>query len=284
MAINGATDLILYPSAATSGDDATATGGAIGSPAVTGGSPGEILPRLRANPAGGALDGAGLADVQTQYQKGFFANTNTTSDLLLARIFLKNGLIRPSAAGMIYVVIYHVNDAGKQLRCWNALSGAIGLESINTPSAVGATNATVGATAPSWMERCQLVDASSGAQVAAYNDIQIWSGNPSSGGTLLGIVPAGYSWATAEIQMLGIASINDASTVANRRTPPSGTFSRAYTYARGIVIRLDTTNDTLGHNTGTPNNQGFWIRMTLQPGMPPTDALQFVWRLQGDST
>ena len=284
MPINAPTELILYPAAASSGDDTTATGGAVGTPAVTGGSPGEIFPRLRANPAGGALDGTGAADTQVQYQKAFFANLSTTSDLLLSRIFLKNGLIRPAAASSIYVVIAHINDAGKQLRCWNALSSAIAYEAINTPSAIGAASATVGATSPSWMERTQIVNATSGAQVTAYNDIQIWAGNPSGAGTLLGIIPAGYSWATGEMQMLGIASIDDTSTVANRRTAPSGTFSRAYTYATGIVIRLDVANDTIARSTGTPHAQGYWGKMTLQCGMPPTDALQFVWRIQGDST
>ena len=284
MPINGPTELILYPAAATLSDDVTATGGARGTTAVTGASPGEILTRLRANAAGGALDGTGAADAQRQYQKAFFANLSTTSDLLTSRIFLKNGLVRPGAAAQIYVVLTNVSDAGKQLKCWNALSGAINLETINTPAAIGAASASVGATSPSWMERVQLVNATTGVQNAAVGDIQIYAGNPSTTGALLGIIPAGYGWATSEVQLLGSASINDTSTIANRRTAPTGTFSRAYTYATGIVVRLDVTNDTLARNSTGVNAQGFWIAQTLQTGMPPTDSLQFVWRFQGDST
>ena len=72
------------------------------------------------------------------------------------------------------------------------------------------------------------MDANSGAQVTALGDVQIWWGNNVNTATLLGIIPGPsanglqWSWATGEVQLLGISSLDDMATLTNRRTPPDG--------------------------------------------------------------
>ena len=287
--INPTTELLLYPSASNPGDDTTVAGDVAGTTAVTGASSGEILPRMRALSTG-TIDDSG--SIQQQWQKAFFANLNTSSNLLNARIFLKNGLVRPSSGtGFIFIVLTNAVDAGKQVVMQEVVSGAIVTEAVNTPSAIGTGAATNGGGGRSWVERARLVDATSGATVTAAGDIQIYWGSTIGTATLLGIIPGAssngntWSWATAEVQLVGIASVTDpsvptteSSTIANRRTAPSGTFTRATTYATGIVIRLDLANCTLGHGVKQP----FWIQQTLHPGMPPSDAVQYCWRVEGD--
>lgn len=284
--IASSTELLLYPSESNPGDDTTEAGGAIGSTAVTGASSGEIFPRMRAL-ASGTIDD----DIEQQWQKAFFSNENASSNLLNARIFLKNGLVRPtSGTGTIFVVLTNVADAGKTLRLQEVVAGAIVTEAVNTPTAIGTANATNGSAGRSWVERVRLVN-SSGVQVAAAGDIQIYWGNAIGTATLLGIIPGPssngntWAWATSEVQLLGIADVTDPSipvaedsTIANRRTAPTGTFAYATTYATGIPIRLDVDNATLGHGVSQP----FWAQQTLQPGMPPADGVQYCWRLEGE--
>ena len=281
MSIIASTQLKLYPAAANPGDDTSTAGGAIGTVAVVGTSSGEIVPRMRAL-ATGTID----VNIAQQWQKAFAKNLAATSNLLSARIYIKNGLVRPSSGtGTIFIVLTNVSDAGKQVRMSEVVSGAVVSESVNTPSAIGTGAATSGSAGRSFVCRAQLVDASTGAQVSAVGDVQIWwSASTIGAGTLLGIIPGQsangtqWSWATEEVQLLGIATSDDTSTITNRRTAPSGTFTRAYTYATGIVVRLNIANDTLGHGIA----QGLWIQETLQPTTPPNASVQYCWVIEGD--
>lgn len=269
------TDLKLYASANIVGADTGTVGGAISATQITSGSPGELLPRLRAKETG-TIDNAG--DLEIQYQKGFFKNTHASSNLLDARIYLKNGLKRPASAGTVWIETQSSSDASKQLRFKSISSGAIVSDPINTPSSPGTASGSVAST--DWLERVQLVNMS-GVQVSAAADIKIYVGASFGTAEYVGMIPAGSSWATGEVQLAGITSVGDSGTSTNRRTAPSGlTFSRAYSYADGIAIRLDANNDTLAFGEA----QGFWAKQTLQPGMPPSDSVQYVWRIEGDSS
>lgn len=279
--INGATELVLVPATSNPGDDISTVGGGPGSTPVTGAAPGEIFPQLQGNQTG-TID----VDVQRQTQKAFWQNTNSASDLLKARIWLKNGLIRPVVAGTIFIVLNHAADAGKQLRFWDVNSaGVLVPESINTPTGVGASNATNGVANVAWVERVKLVDATSGVLVTAVGDIEIRCGSNVTTAEVLGVIPGAtprgaWSWATSEVGLLGIGSLDDTSTIANRRATSLTGFTRANSYAAGIVIRLDPLNDTLTHGAA----QGFWVRQTLQPGIPSADDVQYAWRIEGSTT
>jgi hypothetical protein len=287
------TDPQLKTAATNSGDDTSTNGGGIGSAIVYGTSPGELFPFMSANDVG-TVDNA--PDLQVQNQKAFYLNGSTTSTLKLCRIFLKNGLVRPSSGvGRVFIVLTNAGDEGKQVRLQENVGGVIVTEAVNTPGGVGAGSATNGAQASVvHVERAQLVDVS-GNQSAAMGAVQIWWGANIGTAVLLGFIPPPsrggqtWSWATAEIQLMGINSTfdtnnpgaagNDVTTVANRRTAPAGTFSRAYTYATGIVIRLDVNNASLGPGIA----QGFWGQQTLQPGMPAADNVQYCWTLGGQT-
>lgn len=269
MPVDASTELVLYPSASNPGGDSATAGGSIGASPVTGGAAGEIFPPLAAK-SSGTIDHAG--DVEVQYQKAFWKNASVGSDLLLCRIYLANGLKRPVSAGTLSVVTTASSgDNGKKVKLTKVYSSALSAESINTTT--GAGTAT-GGTAE-WVERAHLVDATSGAQVTASEDITIKVGSE-----IIGVIPAGYSWATSEVKIAGVATLNDTGTSTNRKTAPAGlTFVYANSYATGIVIKLDTMDDTIPHG----DKQGFWGQQSLQPGMTPSDDVEYVWVLEGES-
>jgi len=268
MPVDAATEMVLYPSASNPGGDSTTAGGAIGASPVTGGSSGEIFPAMAAK-SSGTVDDSG--DIEVQYQKAFFKNASAGSDLFDCRIYLANGLIRPGSASTLSVVTTTSGDNGKKVKIFKVTSGALATESITTTT--GAGTATGGSA--DWIERAQLVDATSGATVTASADITLKIGS-----TVLGVIPAGYSWATSEIKLAGVATLNDSGTSTNRKTAPAGlSFVYANSYATGIVIKLDTADDGIPHG----DKQGFWGKQTLQPGMTPSDDVQYVWTLEGES-
>lgn len=271
--IDQATELKLYASANIIGADTGAVGGAISATQIIGASSGEFLPRLRADNTG-TID----VNVQTQYQKAFWKNLNGTSSLLDARIYLKNGLKRPAAPATIWIETASSSDANKQLR-FKAVSGSsIVSDPINTPSSPGTASGANGSI--NWIERVQLVNMS-GVQVNAAADIFIKIGSSYGSAEYVGKIPAGYAWATGEVKLAGVATVDDNGTSTSRRNAPSGlTFIDAFSYETGIIIRLDENNDSLGPGEA----QGFWAKQTLQPGMPPSDQVQYVWRLEGESS
>lgn len=273
--IDAATELKLYASANIVGTDTGTVGGAISATEIVGSTSGEFLPRLRAKSTG-TIDNS--SDLERQYQKAFWKNLNGTSSLLDARIFLKNGLIRPAASGTVWIETTSSSDASKQLRFRSVSGSALVSDPINTPGSPGTASGAFAAT--QWIERVQLVNMS-GVQVNAVGDIRIYIGGSFATAEYVGMIPSGYAWATGEVKLAGVTSVGDSGTSTNRRTSPSGlTFVRAYSYATGLEIRLDANNDTLGPNTA----QGFWAEQTLQPGTPASDQVQYVWRIEGDSS
>lgn len=279
-----AADISVYPAANKPEDDVSTSGGGIGGSPITGGSAGEIFPFLAAPPAGGTLDD----DATFQVQKLFFKNSSSTNDLLSAKAYLANGLIRPpSGTGRAFIVIRNASDASKIVRVWHNIGGVIVPESITCPTSIGTGAATQGALATSlWVERAQLLSGSSPyGQTYAAGAIEIWWGNTIGTAIKLGCIPApepspgpSWGWATAEVQMLGAGSLNDTATVSNRLTLPSGTFARANSYAAG----LDVTNTPAADLT-QGDAWGVWAMQKLQPGMPVA-TVQYCWAIAGDTS
>lgn len=276
-------DLAVKPAENKPETNSGTCGGGIGATAITGGAPGEVFPFLAAPPAGGTLDD----DAAFQVQKIFFENSSSTNDLLNAKAYLANGLIRPpSGTGRVFLIIRNASDVGKIVRVWHNVGGVIVPESINTPSAVGVGAATQGALATSlWVERAQLLAGSSPfGQAYAAGPIEIWWGANIGSAIKLGCIPGpnpspgpSWGWATGEIKMLGTGSLDDTATVTNRVTLPSGTFVRPNSYANGI----DVTN-TPGADLTHGHAWGVWVLQSLQPGMPVANV-QAAWAIAGDT-
>ena len=285
----GYADLKLYASASNPDPtSATATGGIPGTQAY-GASPGELLPAYSA-PATGTID----TNAIMQWQKAFCSNRSAASSLLVARIFLKNGLVRPSSGtGYVFVNINSAGDIGKQVNVVEAVSGACYYETIATPTATGTANMTQGGNGgTAFCIQAQLVDAY-GNQTPAAGPVDIYWGANLGAAIYLGTIPGPsqngntWAWAYEGINLLGIATTynfvtvtGENSTNTNGHTAPAGTFTKAVSYATGIAVRLAPgTNDTL-----VPGDaQGFWIQQTLQPGQPASDNSQLCWTLGGQT-
>lgn len=276
-------DLAVKPAEHRAEDESSLCGGGIGSMAITGGAPGEVFPVLAAPPAGGTLDG----DAAFQVQKIFYENSSSTNDLLNARAYLANGLIRPpSGTGRAFIVIRNASDVGKTVRVWHNIGGVIVPESINTPSSVGVGGATQGALATSlWIERAQLLAGTSPyGQTYAAGPIEIWWGANIGTAIKLGCIPGpepspgpSWGWATAEVKMLGAGTLNDTATTTNRLTLPSGTFTRNNSYLSGIDV-TNAPNSSLTQGDAW----GVWVVQSLQPGMP-VHNVQYAWAIAGDT-
>lgn len=276
--------LLLYPSVNKPTTNSGTMGGAASATATNGGAAGEIFPRLAAPPAGGTLD----TDWAFQYQKGHWGNTSGTNDLLNAKAYLANALIRPpSGTGRVFVVLRNAADAGKLIRVWGNVGGVIVPETIATPTATGTGSATQGALATfAWIERVQLLAGTSPyGQAYAAGAIEIWWGTNIATALKLGCIPApspspgpAWGWATGEVRMLGTTGLDDTGTRPSRIDPPAGTFTVPNSYATGLDVQgAPGSSLTQGHKWA------FYAGQFLQPGMPPADQVQYAWAISGDS-
>lgn len=281
--IDAETELKIYKSANHPTADTGNAGGAIsaGPTEITGSAAGEFLTRLRAQ-ASGTIDDSG--DIEKQYQKAFWKNLSSTSDLLDGIMYIKNGEKRPAAPGTARWAPTHVDDNDdKKMKVWGKLTstGLLDTEEIIGPASPGEV---AGAKTWDFIIRRQLLNVADDTQAFAAADIPLKVGTEVTG-VMPGPPPwggTGCGWATEEIQMWVVSTTGDSGTSTNRKTAPGGSsFTRAYDVATALSIRNDSGNDTLAAGVA----QGFWLQQILQPGMEPAPPTMQIWLvLSGDST
>lgn len=266
-------DVKLKKSNAHPSDDTTAAGGTKSATVITNGAVGEWFTRLRAKLTG-TIDDSG--DIAQEYQKVFVDNTSSADDLLDGLIYVHNGMIVPPTTG---VISFQSTNAGDDSTVKVIAYGEDASNLLNVDSApLNGVSLVTGAGSVSFIRafRCKLCAVSNDALVAALGDISIFID-----GTLVGIIPAGYSFATAEVKLWVVATTDDSGTSTNRKTAPSGsTFVAAMSLATALSIRNDSGNDTLAHGVA----QGLWGELTLQPGMPAFNGVEVVIGVAGDGT
>lgn len=250
-------------------NDSNAAGGAKTTTALTGGATGEVLTRLKAA-ATGTPDNSG--DLRRQWQKLFGGVDEEASESALGvGFFLGNGLKRPAGAG-IGKLVTTGSEAGKTARFIgvNLAGTAIVTLDVNLTGTAG--EHSIGSSML-WVERVQIRDTSSGAPAVLSNAATVRVGSED-----VGSIRAGLGWATGEVQIGVVASIDDSGTSTNRLTAPAGiTYSRAYSEADALSVRNDPDNADLDPG----EHQGVWLQQTLQPGMPPFRGIQLDLRVVG---
>jgi hypothetical protein len=200
-------------------DDTSVVGGAVTSSEITGTVLGEVVPvasMIVSNTA------------QTYFYKTFIKNTHATDVAYDVKVWIANGLVDLDTAGRIEIVSTSSDDAApKQARVVGVVGGSETYEDVP----LNGTTPVVTTQTFSAVRRVQL--RSDGAVANASGDIQI----KRQGGPVLGVIPASFSMATAEVEIGLAPSGNDTATSANRRTSPTGiAFSRPTSEASALSI------------------------------------------------
>lgn len=264
------TDIKLKKSNAHPADDSTAAGGAISATEITNASVGEWFTRFKAL-SSGILDNA--LDVKKEYQKVFVHNISGSDSLLDARFYLLNGIKLPAASGLVAIQSSSASDNNtKRVR----LHMKRGDDSSYHENIIcnGTTLVAGGQTAKK-VFRASLQDASTGAPVAATGNISIFIN-----GEYVGMIPAGYRYATGELKLWPVATLGDSGTSTNRLTAPGGSsFVLATDLSSAVYVKNNPADDTLGPG----NAQGLWGELSLQPYSEPA-TLELPLQVYGEGT
>lgn len=264
-------DLVLKKSANHPSSDSGTAGGAMTSTLITNSTVGEWFPRMRALTSG-TIDNA--PDIKKQHQKVFVHNTSLTDSLLDGLIYLLNGIKIPSTTGLVTIQSDNAADnATKRVRLHlKKADDTGGFENI----ILNGTSLVAGITSSKKAFRATCQDTSTGAAVAATGNISIFIN-----GEYVGMIPAGYKYATGELRLWPVATLGDSGTSTNRITAPAGSsFVLATSLASAVSIKNNPADDTLGSNQA----QGLWGELALQPGSEPAPDLQLPLQVYGDGT
>lgn len=258
-------DLKLYKAASmpTSLTAPAPMGGAKSSTQITGSAIGEIFFTMAAAGSGGGA--------KIQYSKVFWWNDHASDDLANAKVHIANALDTPAAGNnlMSGVSAGSGDNNTKKLRF-------IGKNSAGVPAfedvTMNGTTEVTGAAQFSEIHAVELRLVSGSALTTAAGDITI-----KKNGVTLGIIPAGYSCAIAEVDIGLAATLDDTATSTNPGTAPAGiTFSRPRDHAGGLAV---ANSGTLTHQTG----QGVWLKWTCAEERLSSPDLQLVLKLQGEA-
>lgn len=247
-------------------DDTGATGGAISNPrqTVSEATPGEVMPKLRAQPSG-TVD----VDTEKQYQISYIENESTTDALTNAVLYLENSLSDLSGnTALDFQSDNASDDSTRSIDAWG-VDSLTALVSETTP-----LNGTTKVTALQLydrVERIRLIDNSTGLPTPAAGTITIYE---SGTATVVGIIPPGYSYATREYSIGVPAAKGDVSALTDRKTAPSGiSFSRPGSAATGLAIPTGSL--------GAQEYCAIYHEIVVQPGMP-TDDIDIRLRFNGE--
>ena len=260
-------DLRLFEPATVAADFSTASvGGAMSANELVG-SIGEILFEMPSSE-----DGSGDGD-KVQRAKVFYKNKSTDTDLSQGKIWIANAL-DDFGAGMDTVGMTSSSaddDATMFYRCigYDVNSDPIVLEVAGDGITQALTVDQV-----SFLSRVSshLDDSGSGYPLqAVVGDVTIKRGN----GTTLGVIPAGYSSATQEIDLWLAATLGDTATIATAAEDPAGaSWSRPRTYATAGSV---ANSGVLTAETG----QAVWLRETIKEGIQPSRDVQVILAIDG---
>lgn len=247
-------DILLYACQEIPGNDTDTLGGAIDTGnQISDGDLAKIFNELSADAEGGSD--------RTRYGKCCIKNTHATDDYVDAKFWLANGLLDPSATGVIKFTTSHASDDDTKyirLVCEDA-AGTMGSEDVTLPAAVGSVFSTRQALI-SRPIRCELRLIIGDLLTTASGDITIYDANLVE----IGKIPAGRKYATGEYDLAAHSTLDDSETTTNRTTAPvgAGAFSRANSEATAIDMA----------NSGTltaGSYQSVWLKRTLVNGDLP---------------
>jgi len=255
-------DIKLYKSANVPTDDVSIVGGAVSATQITAATVGEVFRTITANPAGSSS--------QIRYQKVFVQNNNATSALNNAVLYLGNGLADTPGIGNFTIVSSNSADgSGLQAQ-------VIGIDNTGSANSetitLNGTTAVTGAINWSQVWKVIIVAAGTTTPTATAGTLTI-----SVGGASLGIIPAGFYSATAEIK-IGLAStLNDSASSANDLTSPAGI---SFTKPNSANAGLTMAN---GGSLTALSAQGMWMQQTIPAGLATSSDIQIVRGYSGTS-
>jgi hypothetical protein len=255
--------LFLPTTLATSLTSPSNIGGAATSTQITGGSLGEVLFAMSAEALGGSD--------KIQYGKAFQGNTNGSTALTSAKMWLANAL--DQVAGNHVITASSTSPLDDSTRTLRAIGNNATPADAQDEFSMNGNSTVTGAITMSQIHAIELRATSGGALVAAVGTISIYKN-----GTLIGIIPPGAYSATAEIDMGLASTLDDTATTTNAGTAPSGiTFTRPRTSSGGIAV-ANSGSLTAGAK------QGFWLRWTLADGRRPSSDIEIYPLIIGETT
>ena len=259
-------DLQLY-TADTMATNATATniGGGPGTPLISGALPGEIFYTMPSDPG---VD-------QDQFAKVFYANDNAASDLSDAKVWIENSLDAGPSGNYFTEIVPSspADNASKRARI-------VGENSSDTPDfervTLAGASSVFGGTMMARLITVELETSASptDAPVRAFADDDILIRR---NGVTVGKIPAGFSSATAELDLWLPSTLNDTSVADDPASEPTGaSWSRPRTYEGGADV---ANSGVLTHEM----KQGVWLRWRQRAGRLNSGSVDVVLGLSGVS-
>jgi hypothetical protein len=252
-------ELLLYKSTNTPSDETSLVGGAISATQITGTSVGEVYapPITQSNSFPGAD--------RIHYEKVFYKNTDTTSDLSAGVIFILNSIDDIGSAGVLTVASSSSSDVGTLV--------VIGYDNTGNPQeesiAVNGLNNVQGLINWTYVQRAIFTDGN-GNPIAAVGDLSL-----AVAGTNVGKIPSGYHSATGEFRIGLAATLSDTATTTNTITAPGGiTFTKPRSASAGIAV---ANSGVLTHL----QSQGIWLKMTTKAGLAAASDVDVVLSING---
>lgn len=239
----------------------TSVGGAINTGAqITGGTIGEIFFAM-----GSATTGGGT---KTQYAKTFVKNTNGSDNLEQAGIYLVNSLTQVAGNHTVSFASSSASDgATKKVKIigLNA-SSAVQQEEL----ALNGTSTVTSVSTWSAIHRVTVHLVSDSTLVAATGTITV-----TKNATTMGVVPAAYYSATAEVAIWLEGSLNGTTTTTDAATAPGGSsFSAPNTLGSALAV---ANSQVLTAGASQP----VWWRLQIAEGQYPSPDVQIVLRCEG---
>lgn len=206
---------------------------------------------------------------RVQHASSHIKNTNATDSLISGRVWLANALDDVASDGTASFASSSADDdSTRKVRI-------LGLDDAGVPTQEEVTlNGTSSATSlTSWsaIHRVELRLVSGGTLVNAAGDITV------TRDSALGVIPAGYWSATAEVQFGVEATLGTSTTTADAATAPGGiSFAKPRTEAGATAL----ANSGLLAAGAT---QQVWWRWTMAEQARPSADIQVVLRWSGET-
>lgn len=206
---------------------------------------------------------------KVQYSSTHVKNTNATDALTSAKAWLANALVDVASNGTAsFASSSASDDTTRKVRI-------LGLDDNAVPTqedlALNGLSSVTSLTSWSAIHRVELRLVSGGTLVNAAGDITV------TRDSALGVIPAGYWSATAEVQFGVEATLGTSTTTTDAATPPAGiSFAKPRTEAGATSLA----------NSGTiaaAATQQVWWKWTLAEQAKPSADFQIVLRWNGDT-
>lgn len=267
--INPSTDLKFYNVVNRPADDTGAGGGALDTTSeITGTIKNEVWNTM-------VYEASTGSDVVWYYAIGI-KNLHSSLTYQTPKFWMKNGLVDSTSDGAVSVMSQSsVDDNTKKVRVYgddtngNAISDDITLSANSTSTGTKTFKAGT-------IDKVELLDATTEALVTAGADIKL------SRGTDLGIIPAGFDFATREVRFALATdgtniALNTSETITNRLTAPlnfsPSTWSDANTESNAVS----------GVDIPAGSYQIIWFKITGRKGRQPTAQNRLVISTSGTS-